>query len=374
MPPLSVMIKPASSNCNLRCKYCFYHSLAENRLTRSYGIMNFSTLEAIVSKALEFADGTCTIAFQGGEPTIAGLDFFKTLVSLEKKYNKKNLRINNSIQTNGVAIDDRWAEFLASNRFLVGISLDGTKDVHDSNRIDSKDKGTFNRVMNTIDLFNKHKVDYNILTVVNAFNSRHAAKMYNFFKRNGFRYQQYIPCLDPLGEKPGGYSYSLTPGRYGNFLKDLFDLWYADVSRGEMVSIRYFDNLVGMIAGFHPEVCGMTGVCNCQFVIEADGGVYPCDFYVTDEWRLGSIVDKGFDELKSCATAQEFVKVSAHVDPACLRCPWASLCRGGCRRNREPFTAGFPSLNYYCSSFKSFFEYSAARLHRLAAMFASRTR
>jgi uncharacterized protein len=372
MPPLSVMIKPASSNCNLKCKYCFYHSIAENRLTRSYGIMDYETLEIIVSKSLAFADSTCTLAFQGGEPTLAGLDFFRKLIEYEKMYNKKNLRINNSLQTNGIVIDDEWAKFLASNRFLVGISLDGTKDVHDANRTDFSGKGTFKKVMNTIELFNKHGVEYNILTVVNAFNVRHINKIYNFFKKNGFLHQQYIPCLDPLGEKPGGHIYSLTPERYEKFLKTLFDLWYEDVSRGNIISIRNFDNYLGMMMGYPPEACGMLGVCNCQFIIEADGGVYPCDFYVTDEWYLGNIAEKGFDELKSCETARRFVEVSKYIDPACKNCVWAKLCWGGCRRNREPFISGKPALNYYCSSYKSFFEYSAKRLHRLAVMFARR--
>lgn len=195
MPPLSVMIKPASSNCNLKCKYCFYHSIAKNRNTCSYGIMDHETLETIVSKALSFADNTCTIAFQGGEPTLAGLDFFRKLVDIEKKYNKKNLRINNALQTNGMVIDDEWAEFLSSSNFLVGISLDGTKDIHDSNRVDHNGKGTFNKVMNTIGLFNRYGVEYNILTVVNAFNARHAAKIYNFFKKMALNINSTFPVL-----------------------------------------------------------------------------------------------------------------------------------------------------------------------------------
>ncbi len=372
MPPLSMLIKPASSNCNLRCKYCFYHSIAEKRMTESYGMMSVELLETIVKKALEFADYYCTFAFQGGEPTLAGLDFFKKLVEFEKKYNVKNVTINNAIQTNGMVIDDEWSKFLAENNFLVGISLDGPKDIHDLMRYDARGEGTYNRVMNTISLFNRHGVEYNILFVVNSYVARHAGKIYNFFKKNNFTYLQFIPCLDPLDEEPGNYEHSLTPERFTVFLKTLFDLWYEDVKKGNVKSIRYFDNLVGMLMGYRPEVCGMSGVCNCQFVVEADGGVYPCDFYVIDEWYLGNIAEKSFDELKFGETGKRFVETSLHMDDECRKCRWLNLCRGGCRRSREPFVDGKPVLNYFCSSYREFFDYSFPRLRELALMFSGR--
>jgi len=370
MPPISLLIKPASSNCNLRCKYCFYHSLSENREIKSYGIMDINTLEILVQKTLEYADVGCTFAFQGGEPTLVGLEFFEKLMEFQKKYNTKGVKINNALQTNGIVIDDRWAKFLHDNNFLVGLSLDGTKDVHDMNRIDSANKGTFNRIMKTVDLFNKHKVEYNILFVVNSTVARHVAKIYNFFKRKNFRYLQFIPCLDPLDEDPGGHIYSLTPDRFTTFLKTLFDLWYEDIKKDNIISIRYFDNLVGMLMGYPPENCGMSGVCRCQFVVEADGGVYPCDFYVIDKWYLGNLKINDFDEIAKSETVKEFIEVSRYVDPKCRQCKWLNLCRGGCRRNREPFADDRPVLNYFCSSYMEFFEYAAPRLYELARIFS----
>ncbi|MGE4283308.1 MAG: anaerobic sulfatase maturase [Clostridia bacterium] len=372
MPPLNLLIKPASSSCNLRCKYCFYHSIAENRMIESYGIMSIETLESLVVRALEYADQECTFAFQGGEPTLAGLDFFKELIQLEKKHNTKNIRINNALQTNGVIIDGEWAEFLSDNHFLVGLSLDGPKDIHDSMRVDARDKGSFTKVMNTVQLFNKYKVEYNILFVVNGYVARHANKIYQFFKKNDFKYLQFIPCLDPLNEKPGEHDYSLTPQKFTVFLKNLFDCWYDDMVKGNMVSIRYFDNLVGTMMGIRPEACGMLGECSCQFVVEADGGVYPCDFYVVDEWYLGNIEHDGFDELRSTAAAERFVETSRHIDPKCKKCKWVNLCRGGCRRSREPFEDGKPVLNYYCSSYMEFFEYAAPRMYQIAQKFSKR--
>jgi uncharacterized protein len=374
MPPLSLLIKPASSNCNLKCKYCFYHSIAENRVVPSYGMMDNDTLETLVSKALRYADYSCTFAFQGGEPTLVGLDFYRKLIELIKTYNVKNIDIHYAIQTNGLLINDEWARFLAQNKFLVGISLDGTKNIHDSMRIDARGRGSFNGVMNTVNLFNKYGVEFNILTVVNSFVARHIIKIYNFFKKSNFRYLQFIPCLDPLDQEPGNFEYSLTPERYSYFLKALFDLWYQDILKNNIISIRYFDNLVGMILGYRPEACGMSGECTCYFVIEANGGVYPCDFYVLDKWYLGNIKDTGFGELSSSPKAIEFVESSKHIDPECPNCKWYSLCRGGCRRNREPFIDGKPALNYFCSSYKEFFEYAVPKLYEIAYSIKSNSR
>lgn len=372
MPPLSLLIKPASGNCNLRCKYCFYHSLTGIRKVKDYGIMDIDTLELIVEKALMFADHVCTFAFQGGEPTLAGLAFYQQLVEFQKKHNIKNVEVHNAIQTNGIIIDDTWARFFAENNFLVGISLDGPKKIHDAIRVDAKGEGTFNKVMHSIQLFDKYQVEYNILSVIDSYVARHIGKTYQFFRKNGFNYLQFIPCLDPLDENPGGYEYSLTPERYAYFLKSLFDLWHKDITGGQKVSIRFFDNLVGLLMGIRPEACGMQGVCNCQFIIEADGGVYPCDFYVLDEWYLGSIKDAGFSELKFSEAGKQFVEVSKHIDPKCTDCKWFFLCRGGCRRSREPFVNGKPVLNYFCSSYMEFFDYAAPRLKQIASILSIR--
>ena len=370
MPPISLLIKPASSNCNLRCKYCFYHSIAENRTTSSYGMMSLETLEVLVRKALEHAEYSCTFAFQGGEPTLAGLDFFRKLIEYVNIHNNKKIKINYALQTNGMVINDEWAQFLHDNGFLVGLSLDGNKDIHDLLRVDAEGKGTFNRVMSTATLFNKYKVEYNILCVVNASLARHINKVYNFFKKNGFHYLQFIPCLDPLEEVPGGYEHSLQPERYAQFLKSLFDEWYKDITNGQMISIRFFDNLVGMAMGQPPESCGMSGFCTAYYVIEADGGVYPCDFYVTDSWHMGNIREDDFVVLGNSEVSKKFVEVSKHVDPKCKECRWYGLCRGGCRRDREPFVDGKPVLNRYCEAYKEFYPYATERISQLARRFS----
>jgi len=369
MPQINLLIKPASSSCNLKCKYCFYHDVAENRLTANYGMMDTGLLEEIVKKALEYADQVCTFAFQGGEPTLRGLDFYKKLIEFENKYNIKNVKINNVLQTNGLMIDEEWAAFLEENKFLVGISLDGPKEIHDLNRLGINGEGSFNRAMTAIRFFENYQVEYNILFVVNGYVARHANKIYNFFKKHNFSYLQFIPCLDPINDRHGSNEFSLDPNRFTYFLKSLFDLWYEDIMKGKIVSIRYFDNITGMFMGYRPEACGMLGYCQRQFVVESNGGVYPCDFYVVDEWLMGNIRENGFDELQKTDAGKKFIEMSKPITSQCRECTWFDICRGGCRRDREPFIDGQAGKNYYCNSYKEFFEYSEKRFRQVAAMF-----
>lgn len=364
MPPLNLLIKPASGNCNMRCRYCFYMDIAENRHVESYGIMNLETLETLVEKSLAYATNQCSFAFQGGEPTLAGLDFFKAFTRLVDKHNKKNLQVQYSIQTNGYVINREWADFLAKHKFLTGLSLDGIKDVHDGLRLDAGNKGTFSKVMHAAQLFNQYGVEYNILTVVTAQLVKNVGKIYGFYRKNNFLYQQYIPCLDPIGEERGMENYSLTPELYGEFLTALFDLWYPDISKGIPVSIRYFDNLVWLLRGYPPESCGMLGHCTMQNVVEADGEVYPCDFYVLDDYKLGNLNVCGFDSINERRKEINFIEDSQQPGEACRSCKWAHICRGGCRRDRD--YGGHLGHNYFCSAFKQFFEHAYPRLQQLA--------
>jgi len=332
------------------------------RERRDYGSMSSSTLEAIVSKALAHAEHSCTFAFQGGEPMLAGLSFYKTLLKLQNRYNP-GVKIVNIIQTNGYLIDDEWASFFAKNHFLVGISLDGTKEVHDANRINKKGGGTFEKVMTSIEKLKAHLVEYNILTVVTAQAAKNINEIYTFYKRSGFIYQQYIPCLDPLGEIKGQKSYSLTPELYGQFLMKLFDLWYKDMSSGNFIYNRYFENIVGILKGYKPESCGMTGHCIGQFVIEADGSVYPCDFYVFEKYRSGNFATDSFEEIQKQVEKNIFIDESLLAAVECEACSLKFVCRGGCRRDRDTGTQ--LERNYYCSAYRAFFSYAIDRFMTL---------
>lgn len=369
MPPLSLLIKPASGNCNMRCRYCFYIDETMNRSVASLGRMSFETMRIIVDKALAYADGECTFAFQGGEPTLVGLDFFKDLTGyVARQLNPKKLRVYYSIQTNGYDLNEDWAKWFAENKVLVGISLDGPKEIHDRYRLDRNGNGTFQRVMSSVRLLERHGVDFNILTVVSGANSRRGQQVYQFFKRQGFRYQQYIECLDPIGQVPGGQEFSLTPERYETFLKTIFDAWYQDMKAGRYVYNRFFENLMMLLTGQRPESCNMQGICGPQWVIEADGSVYPCDFYALDEWRLGNILENGFEEMEEVRWSSGFIEWSRRLPEECRQCRWLPLCRNGCRRNREPVTAEQTNKNVFCTAYRGFLEYAYPRLTEVSRM------
>lgn len=372
MPPLSVMLKPASGLCNLRCKYCFYADEAANRETASYGLMSEETLEEILKRTLAFAEGSCAFVFQGGEPTLAGLDFFRKAMELEEKWNVNHVTIHNSIQTNGTLLDREWAEFFRKHHFLVGLSLDGNRRVHDANRLDAGGEGTFSQVTRAMELLKAYKVEFNVLTVVTRQTVPQIKQIYQFFARAGVEYQQYIPCLDPLNQESGAQSYSLDEALYLKFLKDLFDCWYPEARQGKLRYVRYFIGLMNIIAGNPPGVCEMNGVCSRQYVVEADGSVYPCDFYMLDPWRLGNLKEDSFPTLEQRRQELQFIEASRAYPEQCHHCRWAFLCRGGCRRDRLEGPEGQLGVNRYCGAFRSFFEYAYPKLAELVRLYSRR--
>ena len=353
MKRVNLLIKPASSLCNMRCKYCFYHDVAENREIESYGIMTSETAHKLIDRAFEYADDIF-FAFQGGEPTLCGHGFFTDFTEyVKEKQTEKKASVRYGLQTNGLLTDEKFAEIFAENRFLVGISLDGAKETHDLNRIDSKHEGTFARVKKTAELLTRKNVDFNILSVVTEAGARRAETNYNFFKKNGLRFIQYIPQIAPFD---GQSEYdTLSAESYGRFLCTTFDLWYRDFCDGNYISIRDIDNYCGILMGRRPEICSLQGRCSCNLTVEANGNVYPCDFYVLDEYLLGNINDSTLGEMINSEISAKFISESDVEQPECAECRWRPLCRTGCRRNKEPInrTGGY---QFFCESYKMFFE------------------
>lgn len=362
MPPLNLMIKPVSGHCDMRCKYCFYADVSKNRATRFYQKMSLETLETLVRRALAYAEGSCDFAFQGGEPTLAGIDFYRALVAFQEKYNTRGLEIHNSIQTNGFHMTEELAEFFASRGFLVGVSLDGAKASHDLMRLDENGRGTYDRVLAGIKTLKEAGADVNILCVVNRYVAETPEETFAALK--DFSYIQYIACLDDFGGAQT--EHSLTPEAYGRFLVKSLELYERAFFAGQYVSIRNFDNYVGILLGRRPENCAMCGQCGVYYLIEGDGGVYPCDFYVIDPYRMGNINDQSFFKLEKSPVAAAFRAASAYVSEPCKACKYFYLCRGGCRRDREPFEAGRPALNHWCEGYKTFFEAAEPRLSKIA--------
>lgn len=365
MPALSVMIKPASGACNLRCRYCFYADEMSLREAPTLGVMSDATIENVIEKSLAAAERVCSFAFQGGEPTLAGLDFFRRVVELQKKHNTRKVEIHNALQTNGMVIDDEWAAFLGENKFLVGLSLDGPKDIHDCYRVGVGGAGSYKTVMHAAQLFAKHKVDFNILTVVTKFSAKKIGSIYGFLRRNGFDYQQYITCLAPLEDEAVSVDASPSPDELGDYLCRLFDAWYADAKRGDLVYVRLFANILDMLRGAPPESCNMCGHCNNQYVVESDGSVYPCDFYVLDEWKLGNLNTDSFANLDARRRELGFIEQSLPVPDECKTCEFGYLCRNGCRRERAENPDGSAGKNIYCAGWKKFYAYALPRFKEL---------
>lgn len=366
MPPISVLIKPASSRCNMLCDYCFYRDEAASRSVPSYGMMSENTLKNVIRKTLPKADGCASYAFQGGEPTLSGIGFFEKVISLQNQYNKNHIPVSNSLQTNGYALDESWCRFLHDHKFLVGLSVDGTEAIHDTWRHDLAGNGTYARIRRAAALMDQFQVDYNILTVVTADVAANIQAIYALYKSLGWHYQQYIPCLEPLGDNREPGACFLSPVQYGQFLIDLFHLWYQDLQKGTQPYIRTFENFAAIAAGYVPESCEYHGVCGLQYVVEADGSVYPCDFYALDEYRLGNFNTDRLDSIDRLREAVHFISRSKQISAECLSCPHYSLCRCGCRRNRIPLPASEGDTNRLCEGYRMFFDACADRIRTLA--------
>ncbi|MBQ8288935.1 MAG: SPASM domain-containing protein [Clostridia bacterium] len=336
MHSLSILIKPASSLCNLRCEYCFYANVSDLRQVRSYGIMPQATAHTVIDRALEaLPSGDLHIAFQGGEPTLSGLPFFRDFVTYAERCAGEKVRIHYSIQTNGMVIDEEWAQFLAEHHFLVGLSLDGEEFWQNECRKAPGGVGSYARVMEATAHLRSAGAEFNILTVLTARSATHPRALWNFYKKNRFAFVQIVPCLAPLEDPRESQFYTLTPQAYGTFLKQFFAIWAKELYAGNYISVRLFDNFVRMAMGERPEQCGLTGTCSPQFVIEADGGVYPCDFYVLDEYRCGSVCELSFSEIYRSEAMRRFLTEGSRLMPQCRSCPAFRICGGGCRRYRS---------------------------------------
>lgn len=364
MHTVSVLIKPASGACNMRCDYCFYVDEAAKRKVASYGFMSEKTLKNVIRKTLSQAEKRYFLAFQGGEPTLCGLDFFRNVIRYIGQYNKNHAEVQLSLQTNGCGITEEWARFFAEQGFLLGISVDGTEELHDRYR-HGKDGGkTYERVQQSIRILDRYQVQYNILTVVHKETAAQIEEIYKRYRKNGWDFLQFITCLDPLGERQGGKPWSLLPEEWGSFLIRLFDLWYGDYRRGCQPFIRQFENYIGILLGITPESCEQRGVCSLQMVVEADGSVYPCDFYVLDEYRMGNFNEHRLEEILRSPVGSAFLQRSGNHPDTCRSCRWFGFCRGGCYRSRMEEQKG---LNYFCKGYQMFFEARYEELWKIAS-------
>lgn len=363
MKSLTFLIKPASSLCNMRCRYCFYEDIADNRTQKHMGIMSDNTAERIISEAFRLVSpgGMITFMFQGGEPTLAGLDFFRNFLALEEKYAKAGVYCHHAIQTNGFCLTEEWAQFFREHKFLVGLSMDGTQAIHDNFRIDAAGHGTWEKTTKALNLLDQFQVETNILCVVTGQVAKKASQVYRALTQLGRHPMQFIPCLDPIEAERGKEFYSLKPDAYGKFLCNLFDCWYRDWKAGNYVSIRLFDDYLRILMRMNPSTCAAGGACGSYLVVEGDGSLYPCDFYVLDNWKIGNIMEMDVQEALASSASIRFVQEGTHRPEQCKSCRYFPICRGGCKRDWTQ-----EHKNYYCTSFKTFFDYSLSRLQEMA--------
>lgn len=359
---LSILIKPVSGLCNMHCSYCFYRELSEDLPHQDR--MPAEVTAALIDKALASGAQEILFAFQGGEPLLAGVPYYEGFTSYVDSH-KGNVKVSYSIQTNGTLVDNDYIELFRKYSFLVGVSLDGPKYVHDQNRLSAQGQGTFETILTNTRKMQEAGIEVNILTVITNESAARAGKLYRFYKKYDFEAIQFIPCMDSVCVEQGSQAYSLTVSSYYRFLTEWFQLWYNDLLAGNYISIRHFDNWVRLMQRRPVDTCALSGQCGSYFVIEANGDVFPCDFYVGTEYLLGNILHDSFPVLlKNLEVTDFLVEAAIKRSDACATCSNVDLCHGGCKR--DWVYEGSQGRTRYCEALNRFFTENRSHLAVIA--------
>lgn len=347
-----LMAKPVGWRCNLACDYCFYLEKGQGVLRDNCAQRHMSArvLEAYIRQYIATSPGPeVNFTWQGGEPTLAGLDFYRQVLVLQQRYAGKK-HITNSLQTNGVLIDDEWAAFLAEHQFLVGVSLDGPAHLHNHYRKTVSDKPVFEKVMAALTCLKKQGVAFNILTVVNNITAQAPQEIYRFLTREvGAQFIQFIPVVE-YSEEHALLPWSVTGEAYGQFINAVFDEWVRhDVGQ---VFVQLFDNTLAAWLGECPALCVMQPICGRGLVVEQNGDIYSCDHYVDAEHHLGNLLRQPLDKLVNHKTQRHFGLQKAQLPDACHRCSWRFACQGGCPKHRLN-----NRINHLCAGYRMIFSH-----------------
>ena len=349
----SILIKPASAVCNLDCSYCFYLDRDLDPYTDlPQRRMSDETLERLVDSYLFYSYPNSTFAFQGGEPTLAGLPFYEKLVGLQQRLGRDGHSVSNALQTNGVLLDDNWGQLFHQYNWLIGLSLDGPEEINDKYRYNKEGHGTFKWVMRGMEALQRNKVDFNILCVLSKANIDKPKELYKFYKSLGVDNIQYIPLAE-FGGASKGMPFTVTPEEYGKFLVETFELWWPERRK---MRIRFFDNIAEAIAGQKPGNCTMHETCDSYAVVEYNGDVFPCDFFVESGWKLGNVNLDSWSEIARRNRRYSFAEKKTLAHPDCQVCEYQSICHGGCPKFRHGPNGQFEDLDYFCKSYKMIFE------------------
>lgn len=363
----SVLIKPAGPQCNLACTYCFY--LDKTSLFPGTTIYRMSqpVLEETIRQVMTHAWPDVSFTWQGGEPMLLGVDFYRRAVELQKRYGRDGHVVGNGLQTNGLLIDEDWCRFLQNSAFLVGLSMDGPQHLHDHHRVSGTGQPSWARVIKSLRKMLDNGVQVNALTVVSKHNADYPRELYESHKENGLVHMQFIPCVEPDPARPGQVApFSVSAQQFGEFLCAIFDCWRDDFQAGRPTTfIRWFDSVFYTYVGFESPECVLLDECGRYVVVEHNGDVFACDFFVEEQWRLGNVMETQLPDLLNSPKHTAFGRLKSDLPDQCLTCPWLRHCRGGCTKERL-YNPQDSRLNYFCDSFKMFFSHADDFLRRLA--------
>ena len=380
MPPASfhLMTKPRGAICNLDCKYCYF--LSKERLYPGSDFrMSDNLLEEYIRQYIDAQRvNDINFAWQGGEPTLMGLEFFRQAARYQQRHKRPGMRVTNALQTNAVTLDDDWCAFFAANDFLIGVSLDGPRETHDFYRVDKGGAPTFDKVMRGIRLLQKHNAEYNILTTVHAANEGQGKSVYQFLRDEvGAKFMQFIPIVErdnDTGYQEGNQvtDRSISAAGYGQFLIDMYEEWVRrDVGQ---VFVQIFDIALAAWTGAPPGLCIFDETCGLAMAMEHNGDVYSCDHYVEPDYKLGNIMDIPLSDIVVMDKQRAFGQHKRDSLPQyCLDCEVKFVCNGGCPKNRFIETpTGEPGLNYLCAGYRAFFNHVRPTMNYMARELAQR--
>jgi len=363
--PFHIMCKPVCGVCNLDCRYCYY-TMKPRELypdTKRF-MMTDEILSTYTRQYLEAMPVQCEFGWQGGEPLLAGKEFFRKAVAFQKQFGRSGQVVSNGLQTNGTLLDDEWCQFLAENKFLVGISIDGPAQVHDVNRVDKQGRPTWHRAWAGMELLKKHNVEFNVLVTLNSANAPHAGNIYRFFINRGIRYLQFIQILErrPGTDEPSDFS--CTAEQLGRWMLDIFEQWTRrDVGR---VSVRFIDDVLHTILYGRASTCVHSERCAAAHILEWNGDVYACDHFVFKEWLLGNIMETPLVEILKSPRLEEFAALKTDRPAACRDCEYLTYCQGGCPKHHRPIGTDPNRVNHFCEGYKMFYSRALPELKRIA--------
>lgn len=365
-PLNSVLIKPSGPDCNLNCTYCFYLEKSVLFQQTKTHRMSPEVQEEAIRQVMQQSGDNVSLAWQGGEPTLMGLDFYQWAVELEMKYGHGQT-VGNGLQTNGVLLNRDWAKFLKKYEWLVGISLDGPSFIHDHFRFDKAGKGTHRRVEDNAKMLLDEGVAANAMCCVTSHSVKYPEELYNYYKDLGLTFMQFIPIVETDKNDPSrAADFSVCAEDYGRFLTKLFDLWLADFKDGQpATSVRHFESVFYSYVGLPAPECTMMKECGPYVVIEHNGNVYSCDFFVDPKWKLGNVMTNRIINLLNSKKQTIFGQAKAQLPRECRQCSWLTRCYGGCTKDRikDPQDQRKPR---FCNSYKMFFKHADPVLSDMA--------